>query len=176
MFWKISEGATGWLDHLKCWLELEKMVYVGLTSSKRCFWGIWVLTDAIQAVKWRILFLSPGQSSWRSQAQGLDLALRALDTFVCAYQLFLKLFFEFKSVWSYLWKCYVYLYLEELWCSSLWAGWSWVAAVAVNSYELTPTGSGAGWRCGHGWVQGSSLAVPCYMWGHWHLQKGLVGE
>lgn len=116
---------------------IGKIIYVSLASTKRCFWGTWVLTDEIQAAKWRILVLSTGQSSWRTQARVLNSALRALDTFKCAYQLFLKLFFESKIVWSYLWKCDVYLCLEVLWGSSLWAWWSREAAVAVNSCELT---------------------------------------
>lgn len=153
---------------------IVKIVYVSLPSRKRCVWETWVLTDAIQAVKWRILVLSTGQGSWRTQAQVLDSALRALEAFVCAYQLLLKLFFEFEGVSSCLWKCHMYLYLEELWCSSLWAGWSWIAAVAVNSYELTPTRSGAGSRGSHGWVRGNPLAVPCCAWGAQHLQKGVT--
>lgn len=138
MFWKMSEGGSGWMvGSGKSLTGVGKIIYVSLASTKRCFWGTWVLTDEIQAAKWRILVLSTGRSSWRTQARVLNSALRALETFMCAYQLFLKLFLESKVVRSYLWKCDVYLCLEELWRSSLWAWWSRVAAVAVNSCELT---------------------------------------
>lgn len=117
----------------------------------------------------------PGLLEDSSSGAGLSFK-SSRDLNVC-YQLLLKLFFffEFESAWSYVWKCHVYLYLEGLWCSSLWAGWSGVAAVAVNSCELAPTSSGTGWMRSRGWVQGSSLTVPCCMWKHEKgVQKGVT--
>ena len=116
--------------------RIGKMGYVSLVSRKTCFWRTWVLTDEIQAVKWRILVLSTGQGPWRTQAQVLDSTLRPVETFVCAHQRFLKVFFEFKSVWSYLWKCHV--------CFISWG--------AVMQPALSCVKSGSSWSCVQLWA------------------------
>lgn len=93
----------------------------------------------------------------------LSSALIAWETFMCAYRLFLKLFFGFKGVQSYLWKCHVFFHFEELRWSWRWPEWSQAAAAALKSWELTPTSSSVGQSCSPGWVWGTHrqcLAVP----------------